>query len=234
MKVLQVIHGYPPYYMAGSEIYTYNLSNELAMTINVYVFTRTENPYEPPYTKYDERIKQIKVRRINKPQRNYTLIDKYQDPKMDDEFRQYMSDIEPDIVHFGHLSHLSTNLINIAKDEFNKLIIYTIHNFWLFCYRGQLVDPSVWYENSPLVIQEAFLAGIPVITTDLGGMKELVKDGKDGFLFELGDVASLRNIFERIANNPTILNELEVDPGKVKSIREDAEFVLYIYREVML
>ena len=140
MKVLQVIHGYPPYYMAGSEIYTYNLSNELAMTINVYVFTRTENPYEPPYTKYDERIKQVKVRRINKPQRDYTLIDKYQDPKMDDEFRQYMSDIEPDIVHFGHLSHLSTNLINIAKDEFNKLIIYTIHNFWLFCYRGQLVE----------------------------------------------------------------------------------------------
>ena len=80
------------------------------------------------------------------------------------------------------------------------------------------------------------MAGIPVITTDLGGMKELVKDDKDGFLFELGDVASLRNIFERIANNPTILNELEVDPGKVKSIREDAEFVLYIYiyREVML
>ena len=97
-----------------------------------------------------------------------------------------------------------------------------------------LVAPSLWYENSPLVIQEALLAGIPIITTNLGGMKELVEDGKDGFLFELGDVASLRNIFEKIANNPTILNDLEINPSKVRSIREDAEFVLDIYRKVML
>ncbi len=40
-----------------------------------------------------------------------------------------------------------------------------------------LIVPSTWYENSPLVIQEAFLAGVPVITSEIGGMAELVKDG---------------------------------------------------------
>src|SRR5262249_19818009 len=33
-----------------------------------------------------------------------------------------------------------------------------------------LVLPSVWLENSPLVIREAFAAGVPVVTSRLGGM----------------------------------------------------------------
>src|SRR5262249_5758481 len=40
-----------------------------------------------------------------------------------------------------------------------------------------LVVPSLWYENSPLTIQEAFLSSVPVITADKGGMAEAVRDG---------------------------------------------------------
>ncbi len=54
-----------------------------------------------------------------------------------------------------------------------------------------LVVPSRWYEVSPLVIQEAFMAGIPVITTDIGGMAELVDHGVDGFKFPLDDWKAL-------------------------------------------
>ena len=50
-----------------------------------------------------------------------------------------------------------------------------------------LVVPSVWYENSPLVIQEAFLAGTPVIASDIGGIPELVKDKENGLLFKAND-----------------------------------------------
>ena len=53
MKVLQVIHGYPPYYMAGSEVYTHTLAVKLAKQCDVYVFTRVENPFEPAYTYED-------------------------------------------------------------------------------------------------------------------------------------------------------------------------------------
>jgi len=38
-----------------------------------------------------------------------------------------------------------------------------------------LIVPPIWLENSPLVIQEAFLAGIPVIASNIGGMKELIR-----------------------------------------------------------
>ena len=45
------------------------------------------------------------------------------------------------------------------------------------------VAPSLWYENSPLAIMEAHAAGRPVLTSALGGMAELVRDGVDGLLF---------------------------------------------------
>ncbi|MFQ5354132.1 MAG: glycosyltransferase family 4 protein, partial [Thermodesulfobacteriota bacterium] len=55
-----------------------------------------------------------------------------------------------------------------------------------------LVVPSIWFENSPLTIHEAFLSGIPVITSDLGGMAELVDDNVSGLVFKTGDADDLR------------------------------------------
>lgn len=49
-----------------------------------------------------------------------------------------------------------------------------------------VVIPSLWWENSPLVIQEAFLAGRPLIVSGIGGMAEKVRPGKDGLHFQVG------------------------------------------------
>ena len=51
-----------------------------------------------------------------------------------------------------------------------------------------LVVPSIWPENSPLVIQEAFLAGVPVVASRIGGIPEAIDDGRNGLLFRAGDV----------------------------------------------
>ena len=59
-----------------------------------------------------------------------------------------------------------------------------------------LIVPSLWYENSPLVIAEAFLSKIPVITSNIGGMAELVKDGENGFTFPVGDAEKLMKEIE--------------------------------------
>ena len=53
------------------------------------------------------------------------------------------------------------------------------------------VLPSLVNENSPLTIQEAISQGTPVITTDIGGQKELVRDGYNGFLVEPGNSEDL-------------------------------------------
>jgi glycosyltransferase involved in cell wall biosynthesis len=51
--------------------------------------------------------------------------------------------------------------------------------------------PSIWYENFPRTLVEAFACGLPVIASRLGAMAELVRDGCTGLLFEPGDAADL-------------------------------------------
>jgi glycosyltransferase involved in cell wall biosynthesis len=46
--------------------------------------------------------------------------------------------------------------------------------------------PSLCYENSPTVIYEALQAGIPVLASDIGGVGELVQNGRNGYLFKPG------------------------------------------------
>ena len=53
------------------------------------------------------------------------------------------------------------------------------------------VYPAEWYENCPLSIMEAEALGTPVIASDIGGIPELVDDGKTGLLFAAGDAAAL-------------------------------------------
>jgi glycosyltransferase involved in cell wall biosynthesis len=48
---------------------------------------------------------------------------------------------------------------------------------------GWAVMPSIWWENSPVVIQEAKRAGTPLIVADIGGMAEKVTPGVDGLHF---------------------------------------------------
>lgn len=54
-----------------------------------------------------------------------------------------------------------------------------------------LVMPSVWYENYPRTLVEAFACGLPVIASRIGALAELVSDGETGLLFEPGDPQGL-------------------------------------------
>jgi glycosyltransferase involved in cell wall biosynthesis len=54
-----------------------------------------------------------------------------------------------------------------------------------------LVMPSIWYENFPRTLVEAFACGLPVIASRLGAMAELIDDGRTGLLFEPGSATAL-------------------------------------------
>jgi glycosyltransferase involved in cell wall biosynthesis len=62
-----------------------------------------------------------------------------------------------------------------------------------------VIVPSIWWENSPLVIQEALLNRRPVITSDIGGMAEKVRDGLDGFHFQAGSAFALASLLRGLA-----------------------------------
>jgi glycosyltransferase involved in cell wall biosynthesis len=54
------------------------------------------------------------------------------------------------------------------------------------------------WEGSPNVVLEALAAGVPVAATDVGGVRELVHDGRSGFLVPPGDVAALAGAMDRL------------------------------------
>jgi GT2 family glycosyltransferase/glycosyltransferase involved in cell wall biosynthesis len=85
-----------------------------------------------------------------------------------------------------------------------------------------LVLPSVWIENSPLVIREAFAARIPVVASDLGGMAEMVSHERDGLLFSAGDSQALAKTLERLRREPGLLTRLRDGISTPMSIGEDA------------
>ncbi|TXT58949.1 MAG: Glycosyl transferase group 1 [Promethearchaeota archaeon] len=399
LNVLKVIHGYPPYYMAGSEVYTYNLCNELSKFLDISIFTRIEDIYLPPYEVEVSKESGIKVIRVNKPQRDYIFRDKYIDEKMARIFEDHLLKIKPDIIHIGHLSHLTVLIVDIIK-RYNIPIIFTLHDYWMICVKGQLIRknfelctgpsvekcyqcnehyfhneqtgkreirkwlrkmdqinhkidlfiapskflknvyikngipsdklihmdygfnkeyfqnierrntkkirfgylgriipvkginllidcfneidpkkaqlniygrinasqlylknkiknsnihlcggyeywdigkilanidvliaPSIWYENSPLVIHEALLANIPVITSDLGGMAELIKHGKNGLLFEPKNIDDLKKKINLFVDRPVLIGELTIDETQIRSIKEDVKDLIKIYNQ---
>ena len=79
------------------------------------------------------------------------------------------------------------------------------------------VVPSIWYDNSPMVIYESFIAGTPVIGSRIGGIPELIEAGKNGFLFEAGNVDELKAILENLIRTPAELISLE--RGALESVK---------------
>ncbi|MDO4547802.1 MAG: glycosyltransferase family 4 protein [Clostridia bacterium] len=63
-----------------------------------------------------------------------------------------------------------------------------------------IVVPSEWYENCPYSIMEAMGKGKPVVAADTGGIPELVKDGKTGWLFRAFDQAELEKALVKVVN----------------------------------
>ncbi len=64
-----------------------------------------------------------------------------------------------------------------------------------------LIFPSIWFEAAPMVILEAFATGLPVLASDLGAMRDIVSNGRNGLRFRAGDVAHLVESVRRVWNH---------------------------------
>lgn len=71
-----------------------------------------------------------------------------------------------------------------------------------------VVVPSIWPENSPLVIYQSFAAGKPVIGSRVGGIPDLIDDGENGLLFEAQDVESLAEKIEFLASRADLAGQM--------------------------
>ncbi len=95
-----------------------------------------------------------------------------------------------------------------------------------------VVVPSIWWENSPLVIQEAFAHGRPVICSDIGGMAEKVTDGVNGLHFRAGDADSLAETIAAAVSTPGLWERLREGIKEVYAMEDHVRFMSDLYREL--
>jgi glycosyltransferase involved in cell wall biosynthesis len=70
-----------------------------------------------------------------------------------------------------------------------------------------LVLPSS-QENSPMTIAEAMATGVPVVATRVGGVPEIVEDGKTGFLYKVGEANEMIAFLKRLLTSPELAREM--------------------------
>lgn len=80
-----------------------------------------------------------------------------------------------------------------------------------------VVVPSIWYEVFGLVIVEGYALGKPVIGSRIGGIPELIEDGRTGYLFEPGDLRDLQEKMLNLYNTPQLAKQM----GKNARIRAE-------------
>lgn len=87
-----------------------------------------------------------------------------------------------------------------------------------------LVLPAIWYENNPMIIIEAMTSGLPVIASQLGGIPELLAEGR-GILFDPYKKGSIEQAVKTAAQLPLDPYRLMVE--KARLFAEDLDFQRY-------
>jgi glycosyltransferase involved in cell wall biosynthesis len=138
MRILFAAHQFFPEHYAGVEIVTLGLAKELrARGHETFVLAAKRsipgNNIEPGQTQ-DYEFEGVPVRRVGRPKEGpdqpYRLD--YENETMARRTREYMRDINPDIVHAEHFQGLSASVIPVFK-EFDVPLVYTATDFWTVC-----------------------------------------------------------------------------------------------------
>jgi glycosyltransferase involved in cell wall biosynthesis len=131
---------------------------------------------------------------------------------------------QDDVAYVEACRALSEGKNNINWHSFidNKAIISMMSNY------DALVLPSVVAEMAPLVIQEAFAGGIMVIGSAIGGIKDEIVHGKNGYLFEMGNDDQLKAIIQRLTDAPSERDKLVISaPRSFESVAAATEEAYY-------
>lgn len=95
-----------------------------------------------------------------------------------------------------------------------------------------LVVPSLWYENTPVVMYEAFATRTPVIAANPEGMAELIDLYKGGWLFERGNIAQLNALMQRLIDDPALVGRMGEGIRPLPTIEEHIADLEGVYEKI--
>ena len=106
-------------------------------------------------------------------------------------------------------------------------ILATLTNYDL------LAVPSQLLETGPLVVLEAFEAGVPVIGSRLGGIAELVDDGVNGILVEPSSVAAWQATLQKLCSEPDLIKHLRSGGKPSRTMQTVTEEMITLYIDIV-
>tara|TARA_B110000503_G_scaffold2368_1_gene3150 strand:- start:502 stop:1665 length:1164 start_codon:yes stop_codon:yes gene_type:complete len=100
-----------------------------------------------------------------------------------------------------------------------------------------LLFPSKWYEGMPLVLLEALSVGLPIVASNIGNMKFIIKNNYNGLLFNINDTGKLSKYANNIFNNKKLRLKLETNAKKIYHQRYTDKLnyikLIKIYKDVI-
>ena len=148
-------------------------------------------------------------------------------------------DLPLELKIFGRLEDFpdySSELRRLAADDPRICFCGTFPNASIgeiFDSLDVLVVPSIWYENTPLVIYSAQAAGCPVVASDLPGMAEVIHHEDNGLLFPPRSIVDLAKALRRLCADRALLHNLAKHAIMPRSILDYVNQVEGVYEEVV-
>lgn len=178
---------------------------------------------------YDFNYYAVYLGRLSEEKGLFTMLNAFQE----------ISDFNLKIIGEGPLYQ---DLINFV--DRNKLFNVEILGFIRGAERFEILKkamfmifPSECYENLPYAIIESFALGTPIIASHIGGLIEQIEEGKNGLLFQPGDIKDLRKKILVLIKNPNLVSSMRHNARKYyeKKFGEEVGYnkLLEIYRRII-
>jgi GT2 family glycosyltransferase/glycosyltransferase involved in cell wall biosynthesis len=141
VRILIVVHGFPPKATGGTEVYAELQAHQLAaLGDHVSVFAREADSARREYAVRDEYRGQVRVQWVNRTFRDSrTFADTYISPRIAERLSHFLDQERPEVAHIHHLTCLSTSIVAELKRR-GIPVVLTLHDYWMLCHRGQLLD----------------------------------------------------------------------------------------------
>jgi glycosyltransferase involved in cell wall biosynthesis len=94
-----------------------------------------------------------------------------------------------------------------------------------------LVVPSLWVENTPLVVYSAQASSCPVIASDFSGISEVIRHNVNGLVFEAGNSQALAQQLQRLVAEPELLPQLSANAQQPKSAAQYVDDIMALWLE---
>lgn len=118
--------------------------------------------------------------------------------------------------------------IHILPKLLQSQVVQTLRTY------DALLVPSQWMETGPMVVLEAFAAGIPVIGSNLGGIRDFVRNDADGILIPFSNIEQWRNVLRQISTDATILPRLKKNVRSPEIMQTVARYMQDIYKQALV